>query len=216
VSSTQTLKAIATATGYTTSAVATAAYTITSPAATPTFSPAAGTYTSAKTVTISDATAGSTIYYTTNGSTPTTSSTRYTGAITVSSTQTLKAIATATGYTTSVVATAAYTITPPAATPTFSPVGGTYTTKQTVINKRCHRWRHHLLHHQRKRADDELNQIHRNDHDIGDGDPEGSCNRSWICAIEGGDCGLQIAFQLNCSIEWQRPAPRAGRCQHIE
>jgi hypothetical protein len=118
--------------------VATAVYTITPapvPAATPTFSPVAGTYTSAQYVAISDATAGSTIYYTTNGATPTISSTRYTAAIAVSSTETLQAIATASGYSASAVATAVYTITPapvPAATPTFSPVAGTYTSAQNV------------------------------------------------------------------------------------
>jgi hypothetical protein len=66
VSSTETLEAIATATGYTTSAVASAAYTITPPAATPTVSVAAGTYNSVQTVTISDATPGAVIYYTPN------------------------------------------------------------------------------------------------------------------------------------------------------
>jgi N-acetylneuraminic acid mutarotase len=110
VSSTETLQAIATASGYSTSSVAIAAYTITPPAATPIFSPAAGTYTTAQSVTISDATAGATIYYTTNGVTPTTSSAIYTTAIAVSSTETLQAIATASGYSTSSVAPATYTI----------------------------------------------------------------------------------------------------------
>jgi N-acetylneuraminic acid mutarotase len=134
VSSTETLQAIATASGYSTSSVAPATYIITPapPAATPFFSPVAGTYTSAQSVTISDATAGATIYYTTNGVTPTTSSAIYTTAIAVSSTETLQAIATASGYSTSSVAIAAYTITPPAATPFFSPVAGTYTTAQSV------------------------------------------------------------------------------------
>ena len=72
---TETLEAIAVASGDSTSAVGSAAYTIT-----PTqrqrrrFSPAAGTYTSAQTVTISTTTPSATIYYTTNGTTPTTSS----------------------------------------------------------------------------------------------------------------------------------------------
>jgi len=112
VPETETLRAVAVASGYANSAVASAVYAIGSPAATPTFSVPAGTYSAAQTVTISDTTPGATIYYTTNGSTPTVNSTVYKGAITVSVTETIRAIATATGYSQSAVATAAYTITP--------------------------------------------------------------------------------------------------------
>jgi len=132
VSATETLEAIAVATGYTNSAVATAAYTITPTTATPTFSPAGGTYTSSQTVTITDATPGATIYYTTNGSTPTTSSTKYTGPIMVSQTETILAMADPPAYADSAVATAAYTIASVLPTPTFSVAAGTYTTAQTV------------------------------------------------------------------------------------
>ena len=115
VSTTETLKAMAVASGFSNSAVATAAYTInpivTNPsAATPTFTPVAGTYASAQSVTISSATPSATIYYTTDGTTPTTSSTVYSGPITVSTTETLKAMAVASGFSNSAVATAAYTI----------------------------------------------------------------------------------------------------------
>jgi len=134
VSVTETIEAIATASGYANSAVASASYTITpATAATPTFSPAAGTYSSAQSVTISDATTGAAIYYTTDGSTPTTSSTKYAGAIPVSSTETINAIAVASGYSNSTVASATYTIDVPAATPSLSPPGGTYTTVQSVM-----------------------------------------------------------------------------------
>ncbi len=115
VGSSETLEAIATATGSTTSTVGTAAYVINLPTATPTFTPAAGTYTSVQTVTIADATPGATIYFTVNGKTPTTSSNLYTGPFQVGATQTVEAIAVAPGYTTSGTASALYTINLPAA-----------------------------------------------------------------------------------------------------
>ena len=132
VSATETLEAIATKSGYSNSAVGSAAYTINGAAATPTFSPAAGAYGPAQSVTISDGTSGATIYYTTNGTTPTTSSSVYSSAITVSATETLEAIATKSGYSNSAVGSAAYTINGAAATPTFSPAAGTYSSAQTV------------------------------------------------------------------------------------
>jgi hypothetical protein len=138
VGASETITAIATATGYAPSPVASVVYTINLPAAaTPTFSVAAGTYTTPQTVTISDATTGATIYYTTNGSAPTTSSTKYTGPITVGVTETINAIATpssvAINFVNSAVASAIYTINlPTVATPTFSVTAGTFTTVQTV------------------------------------------------------------------------------------
>jgi O-glycosyl hydrolase len=134
VSSTETISAIATATGYSQSAVGSGTFTINLPAAaTPTFSVTPGTFTSTQTVSLADTTTGALIYYTLDGSTPTTSSTKYTSAISVASTETIKAIATATGYSQSAVASAMYTINlAPATTPTFSPTPGTYTSFQTV------------------------------------------------------------------------------------
>jgi hypothetical protein len=134
VSSTETLEAIATAGGYSTSAVATAAYIINLPqAATPTFSVAAGTYASAQTVAISDTTPSAIIYYTTTGTTPTTGSAVYSAPITVSSTETLEAIATASGYSTSAVQSATYTITPKTApTVTVTPSSTSITTAQAL------------------------------------------------------------------------------------
>jgi hypothetical protein len=110
VTSTKTIKALATASGLTTSATASATYTIESQVATPTFSPGGGTYTSAQTVTISSATSGATIFYTTNGSTPTSNSAQYTAPVTVGSSETLKAIATKSGFFDSAVGSAAYVI----------------------------------------------------------------------------------------------------------
>ena len=138
ISSSGTVSAIAILSGYTNSAVATAVYTINlAAAATPTFSPAAGTYTSAQNVSISTATPSATLYYSTDGSTPSTSSTVYSGPISVTASETIKAIAVATGLSNSAAAAAAYTINSggvsQAATPTFSPAGGAYTSSQQIL-----------------------------------------------------------------------------------
>ena len=102
-------------------------------AATPTFSPAGGSFTATQSVTLSDSTAGATIYYTTDGTVPTTASTSYSAAISVATTTTINAIAVASGYNNSGEATATYTISAPvAATPTFSPAAGTFTSTQSV------------------------------------------------------------------------------------
>jgi nitrogen fixation protein FixH len=136
VNGTTTIKAIAAAPGFANSAVASGDYAIQqAAAATPTFNPAPGTYTAAQTVHLADTTPGATIYYTVNGSTPTTSSTVYNDAtpIQVNVATTIKAIAAAPGLANSSLATGTYTIQPPtAATPTFNPVPGTYTSAQTV------------------------------------------------------------------------------------
>jgi hypothetical protein len=113
ISTTETLKAIATAPNLTTSSVASGLYTIqtrTTTVATPTLSPAPGIYTGAHYVSMSTATPGATIYYTMNGTTPITLSPKYVGAIIVHVSSTLKAIATAPNMTNSAVATGVYTI----------------------------------------------------------------------------------------------------------
>jgi len=103
------------------------------PAANPFFSVTPGTYTSVQTVSLTDITPGATIYYTLDGTTPTGASAQYTSPLTISQTTTINAIAKAAGYSTSSVASGAYTInTTPAATPTFSPAAGVYTTFVTV------------------------------------------------------------------------------------
>ncbi len=110
VTSTETISAMASASGLVQSAVTKATYTLITQTAAPAFSIAAGTYAAAQTVALSDATAGAKIYYTTNGTTPTTASPLYSTPITVSATETIEAIAVATGFTTSPVSTATYTI----------------------------------------------------------------------------------------------------------
>jgi hypothetical protein len=134
VSSSETINAIAMATGYTASAMASASYVINLPAtAAAVFTPAAGTYTAVQKVKITDPMKGASIYYTLDGSTPTTASARYTGAISVNQTSTINAIAVATGYSSSAVASATYTLNlPPAAVPVFTPTAGAYTSIQKV------------------------------------------------------------------------------------
>ena len=133
VSASETIKAIAVASGYTNSAVATAAYTISNVLPAPTFSLPSGTYANS-TLTISDSATGATIYYTTNGTTPTTSSTKYTAPVVFNSsgTFTVEAIAVEAGFSNSPVTTAVYTIHPTLARPTFTPAAGTYTSPQSV------------------------------------------------------------------------------------
>ena len=100
----------------------------------PTFYPEAGGVASGTEITISDLHTTATIYYTTNGDTPTTSSTEYNSKNkpVITAATTIKAIAVKAGYTPSDVVTASYTILSPAATPTFSPEGGIYTSAQNV------------------------------------------------------------------------------------
>jgi N-acetylneuraminic acid mutarotase len=140
VSSSETIEAIATASGYSTSPVASATYTIaTSAAATPTFNPPAGTYSNVQNVAINDATPGAVIYYTIDGTTPTTSSSIYSAPIIVAKSETLKAFATAAGYSASAVGSATYTITLPTTTtltasPNPASFGTTVTFTATVTS----------------------------------------------------------------------------------
>jgi LysM repeat protein len=95
-------------------------------AATPTLSPGAGSFSGSLAVTISDATTGATIYYTLDGSMPTVASAVYSTPITITATTTIRAIASAAGYLQSAVTSATYVDSVQAATPTFSPGGGTF------------------------------------------------------------------------------------------
>jgi hypothetical protein len=134
VGTSETVTAIAIASGYSQSALASAAFTVNLPAApTPVISPNGGTYTTVQSVTISDSLAGAAIYFTTDGSQPTTGASPYVGPITVSASETINAIAVASGFSISQVASASFIVTlPPAPTPVISPNGGTYVTSQQV------------------------------------------------------------------------------------
>ena len=105
-------------------------------ASAPTYFPIGATYTSAQRVTLNDVTPNAAIYYTIDGSTPSTNSNLYGGAITVGSgSETINAITVASGYSPSSVSSASYIVNltePQAAIPTFSPLGGTFTSAQSV------------------------------------------------------------------------------------
>jgi hypothetical protein len=132
IAASTTVRAIAYKTNYVDSAVITAAYTI--QALAPTATPAGGTYTASQSVTLATGTSGATIRYTLDGSTPSsTVGTIYSSPISIGATTTLKAIAYKSGLADSAVTTASYTINfPTAATPSFSPAGGTFASAQSV------------------------------------------------------------------------------------
>jgi chitinase len=135
VSSTITIKAKAFKSLMPDSDTASATYEIIPKVSTPTFSPDGGTYSSTQNVAISCATTGATIRFTVDGSEPSSSSTLYSSQILVSTTTTIKAKAFVAGITDSDTASATYTISAggKVATPTFSPVGGSYSSAQSVV-----------------------------------------------------------------------------------
>jgi sugar lactone lactonase YvrE len=136
IASTETVQAVAIATGYALSPIASKAYVYSAlpPATAPSFSLAGGTYHTPQMLTLTDATPGATIHFTTNGTTPTAASTLYAGPITIASTETVQAVAIATGYSLSPVSSKAYNYValPLAAAPYFSLAGGHYTTAQML------------------------------------------------------------------------------------
>ena len=126
VDHTMTLKAIAIKAELDNSTVTEATYTL--QCATPTFFVDEGTYNNDQSVVLSS-TYG-TVYYTTDGKDPAEFGTEYTSAIPVAASQTIKAIAKKSNCSNSALATAEYTL--KCATPTFSPVAGTYQAAQNV------------------------------------------------------------------------------------
>ncbi len=133
VNSSETIQAIAVASGYANSSAVAGSYVLNlPPPPAPNFNPPAGTYYGSQSISISDAESYATIYYTTDGTTPTTQSSVYTNPIFVQSFQTLNAIAIVSGGNTSPVASGTYNISPvPADTWTY--VSGTNALAQTGI-----------------------------------------------------------------------------------
>ena len=110
ISTNTTVRALASATGYSQSAISGASFTVLGQTPTVIFMPGAGTYTTAQQVTISDTDTSANIYYTTDGSKPTASSRLYAGPITVAASESINAIAIDPALENSNVATAAYVI----------------------------------------------------------------------------------------------------------
>ncbi|MDD2229289.1 MAG: chitobiase/beta-hexosaminidase C-terminal domain-containing protein [Candidatus Cloacimonetes bacterium] len=133
ISTTSTLKAKATKSGWNDSTIASGQYTINAPqtVATPTFSPAGGSYSSAQNLSLGCTTSGATIRYTTNGNDPTANSTQYNSSISVSQTTTIKAKAFKSGWTDSAIASATYTISSTPGQMVYVP-GGTFTMGRTT------------------------------------------------------------------------------------
>ena len=150
ISSTQIIRAIATAPGYRNSGEGSASYSFVmgTPPNTPVISLASGTYNAVQTVTISDTTPGTTMYYTTDGTAPSTTSPVYHGALTISTSQTVTALAVTTvsgygvyqgialseyGYVVSASAAATYVIALPTTTPTVTVQTATTTTTAQAL-----------------------------------------------------------------------------------
>ena len=112
VTASETVTAIASATGYLQGAAVAATYSSTANAANPVFSLAGGSYNGSQTLTITDSSPGAIIYYTVDGTTPTTTSARYTKAITVPVSETVTAFATAPGLLPSATASVTFDIDP--------------------------------------------------------------------------------------------------------
>ncbi len=130
VNQTLTLKVRGWKTGWVTSNVVTAIYTMV--VGTPSLSPPPATYSGSQTVTLSTPTPSATIHYTTNGVDPTSSDPVAT-SVAADHTMILKARATRSGWTDSAVAGGTYVVTVgTVATPTLSPVPGTYGGPQNV------------------------------------------------------------------------------------
>ena len=133
ISQTQTLKVAGWRSNWDSSAVASATYTM--KVAQASLTPVAGHYTSGQTVTIATTTPGAALHYTTTGAEPTTADPLIASgsSISVSTAGTIRVKGFRTGWTDSDTRIGTYTFAiGTAATPTFSPAAGSYTSGQTV------------------------------------------------------------------------------------
>ena len=131
ISTSTSIYAMATATGYPRSNYALGSYSIILPTAPPPrFSPSPSTFNGPQSVTLSN-TANLPMYYTLDGSKPSTSSTPYSGAISVTRNTIISAITASYGYLNSAMSIGNYNIQAPV--PTFSPSSGTYYSSQNVL-----------------------------------------------------------------------------------
>ncbi|MGE3843813.1 MAG: chitobiase/beta-hexosaminidase C-terminal domain-containing protein, partial [Vicinamibacterales bacterium] len=131
VSTSQTITAIAIATGMPASALTTAAYTLS--VAQPDITPGTGSYTAAQTVTLSSSSPGVTLRYTLDGTDPTGASSAYSTPLSVATTTTIKAKGFRSGWQDSATRTATLTLNfGTLSTPTLSPTSGTYDSDQLV------------------------------------------------------------------------------------
>jgi len=136
VTTSSTIKAIATRTGWVTSDTSSATYWIApaSTLSTPSITPATGTYAGGRVVSIASANAGVTLRYTIDGTDPSAQSQVYVRPFAVDQTLTVKARAFKETYNQSATATATLTIATPglSAAPSIAPVGGRFTTQRIV------------------------------------------------------------------------------------
>ncbi len=160
--------------------------------AVPSFSPGSGSFVGSLSISISDATPGSTIYYTTDGSPATTASNLYQGPITVTSTVAINAIATSPGLLASSQASATYTLTSSAkaATPTFTPVAGTYGSTQSVTLSDTTPGATIYYTTDGSTPNDLLPCLHGPDLGQHHPDDQGDRDREWLYAERGGECDV--------------------------
>ena len=137
ITATETVKAIAGGSGFTSSSVAQVGFTLAAAAAAPVLSPSSGAVGSDQAVSITESSSGASVYYTTDGSTPvatpgSTHGTLYSAPFSITATETVKAIAGGTGFSPSTTTVASFSVAAAASTPQFSPNGGEISSGEDV------------------------------------------------------------------------------------